>query len=182
MLLSPVAWHHYVFMLALPLVVLVADAWATWPPGAARGALLAGRSVLSMPDDAWRAAVVGDAGQACPARLAGQCCLLLWAGLLRVGTTRSARHASGMPTSGLPHSSTSTHPAGAELARGTAVSPRVARSDILNGPLETNPGAHSLDRAASGARVGTGGAVLPPGRRAAVAQHHGAPGFTAICR
>lgn len=87
LLLSPVAWHHYVFMLALPLVILVADAWAGGRRAALVGAL-ALVAILSIPDDAWRAAWWGM-----PASLAvlvspGSAVLLLWAGLLRVGTGR----------------------------------------------------------------------------------------------
>jgi alpha-1,2-mannosyltransferase len=55
LLLSPVAWHHYVCMLVLPVAVLAADARAShrsrwWGMGLAVAAL-----VLSLPDDAWRA-------------------------------------------------------------------------------------------------------------------------------
>jgi hypothetical protein len=87
LLLSPVAWHHYVFMLTLPLVILVADAWA-----AGRRAPLVGAfsmvAILSIPDDVWRAVWWSR-----PAGLAmlvspGTAVLLLWAGLLRAGTTR----------------------------------------------------------------------------------------------
>jgi hypothetical protein len=87
LLLSPVAWHHYVFMLVLPLVILVADAWG----GGRRAPLVAAVALvalLSLPDDAWRAA-----WWSMPARLAmvvsaGSAVLLLWAGLLRLGSER----------------------------------------------------------------------------------------------
>jgi hypothetical protein len=85
MLLSPVAWHHYVFTLALPLVVLVAHAWADGRRAPLVGALSL-VAVLSIPDDVWRAA-----WWRMPAGLPtlvspGSAVLLLWAGLLRVGT------------------------------------------------------------------------------------------------
>jgi hypothetical protein len=96
LLLSPVAWHHYAFMLTLPLVILVADAW-----GVNRRAPLVGAlsmvAILSIPDDAWRAVWWSR-----PAGLAmlvspGTAVLLLWAGLLRIGTSglRSLPSAEG---------------------------------------------------------------------------------------
>ena len=85
MLLSPVAWHHYVFMLALPLVVLVANAWA----GGRRAPLVGALSlvaILSIPDDVWRAAWWGMPAGLPVLVSPGSAVLLLWAGLLRVGT------------------------------------------------------------------------------------------------
>jgi hypothetical protein len=85
MLLSPVAWHHYVFTLALPLVILVANAWASGRRAPLVGALSL-VAVLSIPADVWRVAWWGlPAGL--PALVSpGSAVLLLWAGLLRVGT------------------------------------------------------------------------------------------------
>jgi hypothetical protein len=87
LLLSPVAWHHYAFMLTLPLVILVADAWAMKRRTPLVGALSM-VAILSIPDDAWRVVWWN-----LPAGLAmlvspGSAVLLLWAGLLRVGRTR----------------------------------------------------------------------------------------------
>jgi Glycosyltransferase family 87 len=85
LLLSPVAWHHYVFMLALPLVILIADAWAGGRRAPLVGAL-ALAAILSIPDDVWR-----KVWWSVPSRLAvlvspGSAVLLVWAGLLAVGS------------------------------------------------------------------------------------------------
>jgi alpha-1,2-mannosyltransferase len=96
MLLSPVAWHHYVFTLALPLVVLVANAWVSGRRAPLVGALSL-VAVLSIPDDVWRAAWWGmPAGV--PALVSpGSAVLVLWAGLLRVGTgSLSPRGSTGV--------------------------------------------------------------------------------------
>ena len=88
MLLSPVAWHHYVFTLALPLVVLVANAWADGRRAPLVGALSL-VAVLSIPDDVWRAAW-WEMPAGLPALISpGSAVFLLWAGLLRVGTGSS---------------------------------------------------------------------------------------------
>ena len=84
LLLSPVAWHHYAFMLALPIAVLIATAW-TRENRASLAAVLALAVVLSMPDDAWQMLWRGM-----PMRLASLvsssfAVVLLWAGLLRIG-------------------------------------------------------------------------------------------------
>jgi glycosyl transferase family 87 len=53
LLLSPVAWHHYVFMLLLPLAVVGLDVWK----GGRRPAMIAIcvlALILSAPDDVWR--------------------------------------------------------------------------------------------------------------------------------
>jgi hypothetical protein len=84
-LLSPVAWHHYVFTLALPLVVLVANAWASGRRAPLVGALSL-VAILSIPDDVWRAAWWGMPASLPALVSPGSAVLVLWAGLLRVGT------------------------------------------------------------------------------------------------
>jgi alpha-1,2-mannosyltransferase len=81
--LSPVAWHHYVFTLALPLAAVLAAAWANgrrWTLASVLALML----VLSLPDDAWRQVWSGV-----PPRIAllispGVGVLLLWAALVAV--------------------------------------------------------------------------------------------------
>jgi hypothetical protein len=85
MLLSPVAWHHYVFTLALPLVVLVANAWVSGRRAPLVGALSL-VAILSIPDDVWRAAWWGMPAGLPALVSAGSAVLVLWAGLLLVGT------------------------------------------------------------------------------------------------
>jgi alpha-1,2-mannosyltransferase len=94
LLLSPVAWHHYVFMLALPLVVIVIAAW-TRGSRAALAYACALVVLLSAPDDLWRAL-----WSRTPARLGlllspGLAVLLLWAALLRAHGARVAGAADG---------------------------------------------------------------------------------------
>jgi hypothetical protein len=98
LLLSPVAWHHYVFMLALPLVVVGMAAWT----GGGRAALACACGlaiVLSVPDDPWRWIWREIPGG--PALLVspGLGVLLLWAALLRAGAgaRRHPATAEGVP-------------------------------------------------------------------------------------
>jgi hypothetical protein len=98
LLLSPVAWHHYAFMLALPLVVVGMAAWTVG--GRAALACASGLAiVLSVPDDAWRwmwrQIPAGPAMAVSP----GLAVLLLWAALLhaRPGAIRQPAAAERVP-------------------------------------------------------------------------------------
>lgn len=84
LLLSPVAWHHYVVMLALPIVFVAIAAWKNGGRTALASAC-ALAIVLSLPDDLWRAIWRQMSGR--PALLVspGVAVLLLWAALLHAG-------------------------------------------------------------------------------------------------
>ena len=87
-LLSPVAWHHYVVALALPVVVLAVVAWRQGGRAAlACTCLLA--LILSVPDDGWRAIWREVPGQAALFLSPGLAVLLLWGALLLAGTRGS---------------------------------------------------------------------------------------------
>ena len=112
--LSPVAWHHYVFMLVIAACVGVGGGVGGRPAvGAGVGAHAAARLVV--PDDGWR-----EAWSRAPERLGllispGTGVLLLWAAL--VGLRVSV--AAGGPVGQLP------------------VSRSRVRSDTLNEPTRT---------------------------------------------
>jgi hypothetical protein len=80
--LSPVAWHHYVCVLALPLAVLATDAWASGRR-APLAWLIAIAAILSVPDDLWRAAWWVLPPRATLLVSPGIAAILLWVGLLR---------------------------------------------------------------------------------------------------
>jgi alpha-1,2-mannosyltransferase len=84
-LLSPVAWHHYVFMLAQPLAVALAAA-ITSRGRLAIGAWAAAVLLLSVPDDALRGfqAALPDHNVVLAAASPGAIVLLLWAMLLHL--------------------------------------------------------------------------------------------------
>jgi hypothetical protein len=82
LLLSPVAWHHSVFMLALPIAILAADAWYK---GRRRhmAAVCVLALILSVPDDAWRMAWWHLPRPLALLASPGVAAVALWAGLLR---------------------------------------------------------------------------------------------------
>jgi hypothetical protein len=91
--LSPVAWHHYVCVLVLPLAVLALDAWASGCR-AALASVIAVATVLSVPDDVWRTAWSVLPPRATLLVSPGIAAVLLWAGLL----WSAGRNAQAIPS------------------------------------------------------------------------------------